>query len=49
MSFKVKKFVIEKWLAVSSSWQLTSHTLYYKIPYFKAFKMKKQGIKCFLK
>jgi hypothetical protein len=28
----LRKFVIEEWLAVSSSWQLTSHALYYKIP-----------------
>ena len=27
----IRKFVIEEWLAVSSSW-LTSHALYYKIP-----------------
>ena len=32
MVSSVRKFVIEEWLAVSSSWQLTSHALYYKIP-----------------
>ena len=33
MALRVRKFVIEEWLAVSS--KLISHALYYKIPYLR--------------
>ena len=32
MLLQLRKLVMEEWLAVSSSWRLTSHALYYKIP-----------------
>ena len=44
---KVRKFVKEEWLAVSARWQLTSHALYYKIPYMKAHGFKQTMCKSF--
>ena len=38
---QLRKFVIEEWLA--ARWQLTSHALYYKIPYMQHCVYDKQG------